>query len=60
MLHRKGLNDEIAEVRIDANNVVAGSEIVSLELDDLEQDNCARYNVARGVAQTWISTGRPR
>ena len=29
-------------------------------LDQLEQYNCARYNLARGMTQRWIDAGRRR
>ena len=47
-------------VPVDAADLAALRVIANTELDHLEQYNCARYNLARGMTQRWIDGGRPR
>jgi len=47
-------------VPIAAADLTALRIIANTELDCLEQYNCARYNLARGVTQRWIEAGRVR
>jgi hypothetical protein len=54
------LEDALSDVPIAATDLAALRVIANIELDDLEQYNCARYNLARGVTQRWIDAGRPR
>lgn len=54
------LEDAFSEVPIDAADLAALRAIANTELDHLEQHNCARYNLARGITQRWIDAGRPR
>lgn len=54
------LEAALAGVPVDATDLVALRAISNTELDHLEQYNCARYNLARGVTQRWIDAGRPR
>lgn len=60
VFHGRTLEAALAEVRFDAADLGALREIASTELDQLEQYNCARYNLARGMTQRWIDAGRPR
>jgi len=52
----KDLVDKARQIR----NPAALRAIVNTELDQLEQYNGARYNLARGMTQRWIDAGRPR
>lgn len=54
------LNDAFAQVPVAAADLAALRAIVNTELDHLEQYNCARYNLARGMTQKWIDAGRHR
>jgi hypothetical protein len=60
VLYGKTLNDALSEVPVDAVDLTALRAIANTELDQLEQYNCARYNLARGTTQRWIDAGRPR
>lgn len=60
VFYGKTLNDALTEVLVDAADLVALRAIANTELDQLEQYNCARYNLARGMTQRWIDAGRPR
>lgn len=48
------------QVRVDAADLATLRVIVNTELDHMEQYNCARYNLARGMTQRWIDAGRLR
>ena len=54
------LEAALAEVRVATADVAALRLIVHTELDHLEQHNCARYNLARGMTQRWMDAGRRR
>lgn len=56
----KTLNDALSEVAVDAADMTALRAIANTELDQLEQYNGARYNLARGMTQRWIDAGRVR
>lgn len=58
--HGWTLEDAFSEVSVAAADLAALRVIANAELDYLEQYNCARYNLARGVTQKWIDAGRPR
>lgn len=60
VMHRQPKQTALAAVHVDPNDLPGLNEIINTELDHLEVYNCARYNLARGVTQTWISAGRPR
>ena len=60
VFYGKTLNDALSEVPVDAADLTALRAIVNTELDQLEQYNGARYNLARGMTQRWIDAGRPR
>ena len=60
VFYGKTLNDALAEVPVDAVDVTALRAIANTELDQLEQYNGARYNLARGMTQRWIDAGRLR
>ncbi|MDY7574570.1 Fic family protein [Actimicrobium sp. CCI2.3] len=60
VFYGKTLNDAVSEVPVDAADLTALRAIANTELDQLEQYNCARYNLARGMTQRWIDAGRPR
>jgi Fic family protein len=60
VFHRRTLEVALAEVSVDAADLDALRGIANSELDQLEQYNCARYNLARGMTQRWIDAGRPR
>ena len=60
VFYGKSLNDALSEVSVDAADLTALRAIANTELDQLEQYNCARYNLARGMTQRWIDVGRPR
>lgn len=47
-------------VAVGAADLEALRVIANTELDHLEQYNCARYNLARGMTQRWIEAGRTR
>ena len=54
------LADAFSEVSVATADLAALRVIANTELDHLEQYNCARYNLARGMTQRWIEAGRPR
>jgi Fic family protein len=60
VFYGKTLNDALLEVAVDAADLTALRAIANAELDQLEQYNGARYNLARGMTQRWIDAGRPR
>lgn len=60
VFHGRTLDDAFAQVNVDAADLAALRLIANTELDHLEQYNCARYNLARGMTQRWIDAGRPR
>lgn len=49
-----------SEVPVAAADLAALRAIAHTDLDYLEQYNCARYNLARGMTQRWIDAGRSR
>lgn len=60
VFHGRTLEAAFADVPVDAADSVALRLIANTELDQLEPYNCARYNLARGIALQWIETGRRR
>jgi len=60
VFYGKTLNDALTEVSINATDLAALRAIVKIELDQLEQYNCARYDLARAMTQRWIDAGRLR
>ena len=60
VFHGQTLEAALAEVQVDAADRAALRRIAHTELDHLEQHNCARYNLARGMTQRWIDAGRHR
>lgn len=60
VFYGRTLNDAFSEVRVDVADLVALRVITNTELDRMEQYNCARYNLARGMTQRGIDAGRPR
>lgn len=60
VFHGRTLEAAFAEVQVDAADSAALRLIANSELDQLEQHNCARYNLARGMTQRWIAAGRRR
>ncbi len=60
VFYGRKLKDAFSEASVDAADLAALRVIVNTELDHLEQYNCARYNLARGMTQRWIDAGRPR
>ena len=60
VFYGRKLGDAFLEVSVDAADLTALRVIANTELDRLEQYNCARYNLARGMTQRWIDAGRPR
>ena len=60
VFHGRTLDAAFADVEVDAADSVALRLIANTELDQLEQYNCARYNLARGMTQRWIDAGRRR
>lgn len=60
VFYSRTLDDAFLEVRVDAADLEALRVIANTELDRMEQYNCARYNLARGMTQRWIDAGRPR
>ena len=60
VFHGRTLDAAFAQVNVDAADLAALRLIANTELDHLEQYNCARYNLARGMTQRWIDDGRPR
>lgn len=60
VFYGKTLENAFSEVPVDAADKATLHAIANTELDHLEQYNCARYNLARGMTQRWIDAGRPR
>jgi len=60
VFHGRTLEGAFSEVPVATEDLGALRIIVNIELDHLEQYNCARYNLARGMTQRWIDVGRPR
>jgi Fic family protein len=60
VFYSRTLDDAFFAAPIDAVDLAALRVIANTELDHLEQYNCARYNLARGMTQRWIDAGRPR
>jgi len=60
VFHGRTLDAAFADVHVDAADSAALRLIANTELDHLEQHNCARYNLARGMTQRWIDAGRRR
>jgi len=60
VFYGKKLNAALSEVPVDATDLTALRAIANTELDQLEQYNCARYDLARLMTQRWIDAGRPR
>lgn len=60
VFHGRTLEAAFADVPVDAADSAALRLIANTELDQLEPYNCARYNLARGIALQWIETGRRR
>lgn len=60
VFHGQTLEAALAEVQVEAADSAALRHIAHTELDQLEQYNCARYNLARGMTQRWIDAGRKR
>jgi len=60
VVYGRKLEDAFSEVSVDAADLAALRVIANTELDHLEQYNCARYDLARGMTQKWIDGGRHR
>ena len=60
VFYSRKLEEAFAQVTVAAVDLAALRVIANTELDLLEQYNCARYNLARGMTQRWIDAGRPR
>jgi Fic family protein len=60
VFYGRTLEDAFSGVHVDAADLAALRVIANAELDHMEQYNCARYNLARGMTQRWIDAGRPR
>lgn len=60
IFHGRTLEDAFREVSVDTADLEELREIANIELDHMEQYNCARYNLARGMTQKWIDAGRHR
>ena len=60
VFHGRALEGAFADVYVDALDISVLRLIANTELDQLEQHNCARYNLARGMTQRWIDAGRCR
>lgn len=60
VFYGRTLEDAFSEVPVDAADLAALRAIANTELDHLEQYNCARYNLARGMTQRGIDARRPR
>jgi Fic family protein len=60
VFHGRTLEAAFADVQVDTADSAALHLIANTELDQLEQYNCARYNLARGMTQRWIDAGRRR
>lgn len=60
VFYGRTLEDAFLQVPVDAADLAALRVIANTELDHMEQYNCARYNLARGMTQRWIDAGRHR
>ena len=60
VFYGRKLENAFSEVPVAAADLAALRVIANIDLDRLEQTNCARYNLARGMTQRWIDAGRPR
>jgi Fic family protein len=60
VFYGRTLEHAFSGVPVDAADLAALRVIANIELAHLEQYNCARYNLARGMTQKWIDAGRPR
>ena len=60
IFYRRPLEEAFSQVHIDSADLAAVRVIANTELDHLEQYNCARYNLARGMTQRWMDDGRSR
>jgi Fic family protein len=58
VMHGQALETALAAASIDTADLAKLRVIASTELKHLETYNCARYNLARSVTKTWITTGR--
>jgi len=60
VVHRKSLEDAIAEALVEKKDEEAIRAIAQTELDHLELYNCVRYKISREKTHSWILAGRPR
>ena len=60
VIYGRTLDDAFSAVPVAAADLAPLRVIANTELDHLEQYNCARYNLARGMTQRWIEAGRAR
>lgn len=60
VLTDKTLADALSEVHVDAADLAALRVIANSEPDHLEQNDCARYSLARAMKKRWIDAGRRR
>lgn len=60
VFYGRTLEDAFSQVPVAAADLAALRVIANTELDHMEQYNCARYNLARGMTQRWIDAGRTR
>jgi Fic family protein len=58
VMHGHTLETALAAAPIDPVDLAKVRVIANTELKHLETYNCARYNLARSVTQTWINAGR--
>lgn len=54
------LEDALLAVPVDPGDMARLRDLTNTELNHLEPYNCARYNLARSLTQTWINAGRRR
>lgn|GEM_PF-192740 len=60
VVHRKSLEDAVAEGLVAKEDKAAIRAIAKTELDHLELHNCVRYKISREKTHSWILAGRPR
>lgn len=60
VVHRKSLEDAVAEALVEKKDEEAIRAIAKTELDHLELYNCVRYKIPREITHSWIVAGRPR
>ena len=60
VFYGRTLEDAFSQVPVATADLAALRALANTELDHLEQYNCARYNLARGMTQRWIEAGRAR